>query len=234
MNKMTGKRCIIVYSLRWPETCAIKGLYALISPDIQIITCFTPETLAELLSKYTTASVILGILPHESIFLLSRLGPYLQQHHILFFGQRFNYVDKTLPIYFLNGNAKFLAWKEKTILQISKNLSEFLTDQNYHGSTDCYISMPSERPCDRELIYHVNHYLYQMFSHYGVGERSGKVLLMLSYGLSTEKISRVLGICSKTISVYKYNGLSRLGMSTGSYNIHRGIFVRAILQQYGS
>lgn len=229
---MTNNRCVIVYSLMWPEACAIMALYAMISPDTRVIICFSPEKLAEVLSENTTASVILGILPHESIFLLSRLRPHLHKRHVLFFGQRFNYVDKTTPFYFLVRDFKFLAWKNKTIMEIQEILFDFLNNYHYNSGDDYYRYIPLVEPNINELIYHINDYLYQMFSHYGVSQNSGKILLMLSYGLSTEKIANLLGICTKTVSVYKYNGLSLLGMETGNYNIHRGIFVRINLQQF--
>lgn len=100
MNNLSYSECIIVYALQWPETYAIEGLYNQVSPATQIEPCFSPESLIELLEAYTTAPVILGILPHESVILLSRLTHYLQQRRILFFGQKFNYADRVVPFYF--------------------------------------------------------------------------------------------------------------------------------------
>lgn len=101
MNNISYSEFLIVYALQWPETYAIEELYSQVFPDTQIKTCFSPQSLVELLEVYTTAPVILGILPHESILLLSRLSPHLQQRRIQFFGQKFNYADRVVPFYFV-------------------------------------------------------------------------------------------------------------------------------------
>lgn len=231
MNNPDKNKCVIVYARHWPETCATEGLYTLISPATRIVTCFSPDRLVESLSVYATAPVILGILPHESIFLLSRISPYLQQRHILLLGEKFNFVDRMIPFYFLGGDITFHEWKDKTIMQTRTILYDFLINKPLNKAVLHYIPIHPVTPHGDELIYHVNVYLCQMFLHHGVGENSGKVLLMLAYGFSTEEIARQLGICTKTVSVYKYNGLSLLGMETGSFNVYRGILVRSTLQK---
>ena len=232
MNNPDKNKCVIVYSRHWPETCATEGLYTLISPDTKIETCFSPDRLIESLSVYATAPVILGILPHESIFLLFRLSPYLQQRHILFLGYKFNFVDRMTPFYFFGGDITFHEWNDKTILQTRTDLYDFLINKPLNKAPLDYIPIHPVTTHGDELIYHVNAYLCQMFLHHGIGESSGKVLLMLAYGFSTDEIARQLGICTKTVSVYKYNGLSLLGMKTGSFNVYRGILVRSTLQKY--
>ncbi|ECG1336176.1 TPA: hypothetical protein GND40_003666 [Salmonella enterica subsp. indica] len=232
MNNPDKNKCIIVYSRHWSETFTIQGMYTLISPDTRVITCFSPDRLVESLSVYSTAPVILGILPHESIFLLSRLSPYLQQRHILLFGDEFNFVDRMAPFYFFKGDITFHAWKDKTIMKTRTILYDFLINKPLNRVPIQHIPVQPGVPDKDELIYHVNIYLCQMFLHHGVGENAGKVLLMLAYGFSTKEIARELGICTKTVSVYKYNGLALLGMETGSFNIYRGIIVRPVLQKY--
>lgn len=232
MNNSDKNKCVIVYSRHWPETCATEGLYTLISPNTIIETCFSPDRLIESLSVYATAPVILGILPHESIFLLSRLSPYLQQRHILLLGGKFNFVDRMTPFYFFGSDITFHEWKDKTIMQTRGVLNNFLINKPLNKAPLHYIPVHPVTSSGDELVYHINAYLCQMFLYHGVGESSGKVLLMLAYGFSTEEIARILGICTKTVSVYKYNGLSLLGMETGSFNVYRGIFARSTLQKY--
>lgn len=232
MNKLGTKSSLILYSKHWPESFAIKGLNAIVSSDIQVIICFSPEKLAEKLSVYTNASVILGILPHESIFLLSKLKYLLQKRHVMFFGKKFNYADRMIPFYFFTGDIKFYEWKNKTTRQTRTVFSDFLITEAPYYCTDRHIPLQPVTTNPEELIYCVNRYLYKMFSAHGVSKTSGKVLFMLSYGLSTEEIARLLEISAKTVSVHKYKGLSLLGMETGSYNIYHGIFVRAALQQH--
>ncbi|HHR4183560.1 hypothetical protein [Citrobacter cronae] len=227
-----NNQCIIVYSLRWTETNAIAGLCTLVSPDIHIATCFSAEELVELLSIHTTAPVILGILPHESVLLLSRLGYYLRQRQILFFGQTFNYADRAIPLYFLITNISFHEWKNKTIPQTQEALSDFISTKNTDTDIQHNKPIPPVFSHTNELIHHINVYLYQGLSSHGVGLQSGIILVMLSCGLSTDNIAKLLNICNKTVSVYKYKGLSVLGMGTGAYNIYRGILVRSTLQQY--
>ncbi|ASG55779.1 SPI1-associated transcriptional regulator SprB [Salmonella bongori] len=229
---MNYNQCIIVYSLRWPETCAIAGLYAHISPKTHIMTCFSPEELVELLSEYTTAPVILGIHPHESVFLISLLGPYLQHRPVLFFGQKFNYADRMIPLYFLIGNIIFYPWKDKSLIQTQMMLSDFIRVKSTNKKIQHHRTVSSEMSSADELIYHLNGYLYQMFSHHGLEEQSGIILIMLSHGLSAKRIATLLNISTRNVSVHKYKGLALLGIETGSYNIYRGILVRITLQQY--
>lgn len=229
-----NNQCIIVYSLRWTETSAIAALCTNTSQDINIMACFSAEELVELLSVYTTAPVILGILPHESVLLLSRIGYYLQQRKVLFMGQEFNYADRTVPLYFSITNVIFHEWKNKTPPQTQEFLSDFINIEYKNNET--YIKpnkviLPAVCQTN-ELIHNINIYLHQMLSSYGVGEQSGTILIMLSCGLTTDNIAKLLNICNKTVSVYKYKGLSLLRMETGAYNIYRGILVRSTLQQY--
>lgn len=231
---MNNNQRIIVYSLRWTDTSAIASLCTHISPDIHIVTCFSTEELVELLSVYTTAPVILGILPHESVLLLSRISYHLQQRQILFLGQKFNYADRTIPLYFLVTNILFYEWKNSTINQTKEVLSDFICtlNQNIDNNVPPHKNIHPVFPHDNELINHINMYLYQMLSAYKVGKQSAAILIMLSCGLSTDNIAKLLNICEKTVSVHKYKGLSLLGMETGTYNIYRGILVRSTLQQY--
>ncbi|EEJ7234533.1 hypothetical protein S483_002476 [Salmonella enterica subsp. salamae] len=77
----------------------------------------------------------------------------------------------------------------------------------------------------------VNDYLLNMFYHYGINECTGRVLQMLSCGASTKEVASYLGISAKTVSVYKINGLRLLNMKVSSYNLYRGVLVKAMLQQ---
>ncbi|HAU6732980.1 TPA: hypothetical protein JEL83_002896 [Salmonella enterica subsp. enterica serovar Elisabethville] len=228
MSKRNYNDFVIVYSLSWPETCAVEGLSTLTSTDTRIVVCFSPEELAELLSAYPTAAVILGMLPHENVYLLFSLAPHLQHRRILFLGQKFNYVDLTVPFYFFACDINFHEWKDKTIIETLSVLSNFLVTRT------CNCSSTPEQPAASsadELLSNVNGYLLQMLSHHGVEKSTGRVLHMLSCGLSPEDVARLLGISAKTVSVHKYKGMSRLKMKTSSYNIYCGLLVKANLQK---
>lgn len=232
MNNLSYSECIIVYAIQWPETYAIEGLYNQVSLATQIEPCFSPESLIELLEAYTTAPVILGILPHESVLLLSRLTPYLQQRRILFFGQKFNYADRVVPFYFLPMDIEFIEWTNNTPKKILPMLSSLIIPEAVKPEIDKNHPTPLLPSNADELIYHVNIYIYQMLSNYGVGKQSRRVLLMLASSLSIRKIAKILDINIKTVSLYKLKGLYRLGMGTSSYDVYRGIFVNTLLQQY--
>lgn len=232
MNNLQHNPCIIVYSLQWGETYAIEGLYTQLLPHVRIMICFTPAELIDLLSKYRTASVILGILPHESVFLLSRIGPYLQKRPILLFGQKFNYADRTIPAFFSINDIKFCEWKSKKIIQISKVLSDFAMIKSINHDANCPVPIISTVLHADDLIYRLNLYLYQQLSRHRVGEYSAKVLCMLSCGFTIKEIEKLLCIHAKSLSAHKYRGLSLLGIETSSYNIFRGFFIKAALQKY--
>lgn len=226
-------KCIIVYALHWPEAYAIAGLYHQISPESHIVTYFTPEALADALSVHKTASLILGIQPHESVFLLFRLAPYLHQRRMLFFGQKFNYADRAIPFYFTSGDIAFHEWKDKKSKQIQTALLDFIVhkaDIRTMEKNKCIL--PAKTLNADELISYVNYYLYQTFPHNKVGEQPRRILFMLSWGWSTTRVANILGIHIKTVSSHKLSGLSRLGMGISSVDVYRGISVKAILQRY--
>lgn len=226
--------CILVYSQQWPETVAITNLYAQISPDIQILACFSPKELIEQLSVHVTSSVILGMHPHESIFLLFSLQNYLQRRRILFWGEKFYFSDRMIPFYLLNQNNDILfhEYKGNSLSHAMEKLSYFISSKTYENSTNFYTTVVPAVSHANELIFHINMHLYKMLSRHGVGEYSGVILCMLSSGLSTKQIADLLNICKRTVSAHKYKGLSRLGIEPGSYNLHRGILVKADLQLF--
>lgn len=84
----------------------------------------------------------------------------------------------------------------------------------------------------KALMSDVNDYLLSMFYHYGINECTGRILRMLSCGVSTKDVASYLSISARTDSVYKINGLRLLNMKINSYNLYRVIFVKTILQQY--
>lgn len=231
MNNISYSEFLIVYALQWPETYAIEELYSQVFPDTQIKICFSPQSLVELLEVYTTAPVILGILPHESILLLSRLSPHLQQRRILFFGQKFNYADRVVPLYFFPTDIEFIEYMHKTPKQIIPMLSSLIISKL--DSSDIIKKYRHPIPSNTDdLIYHVNSYIYQTLSNYGIGKQPRRVLLLLACGLSVKKIAQILSINIKTVSLYKLKGFHHLGMGTSSYDVYRGVFVKSILQQY--
>lgn len=237
MISRSHHKCIIVYALHWPETYAIEGLYRQISPDSQVVTCFTPDALVDALSIHKMAPLILGILPHECLFLLARLTPYLHLRRMLFLAQKFNYADRMLPSYFSSGDIIFYEWKDRKNEQIHKQIQIALLDCIAHkpnkggGDKNKVIPLTKNLNAD-ELISHVNLYLYQTLPRHKVSEQQRRILFMLSWGWSTARIANILGIHIKTVSAHKLNGLSRLGMGTRSIDVYRGISTKSLLQQY--
>ncbi|EBV2307624.1 TPA: hypothetical protein ACIGVG_004147 [Salmonella enterica] len=236
---MSNSGNVIIYSRLWPETMAIEGICALVSYTFRITTCFSPEDLVKSLSAHPGAHVILGILPHESLRLLSMLKPYLQTQHLLFWGHRFNYVDRTLPFYFLSGDIHFHERENDTVLKSQAVLSSFITSNPSVGVFDgCSAVKPEPRSTVKPeprtveaLMSDVNDYLLRMFYHYGVDYSTGRVLQMLSCGYSTKDVASSLGMSDKIVSLHKIKGLRLLHMKVSNNNIYRGIFVKKVLQQ---
>lgn len=101
------------------------GLVCAYITKTHIMTCFSPEELVELLSEYTTAPVILGIHPHESVFNIPAWTLFATSTCAIF-GQKFNYADRMIPLYFLIGNIIFYPWKDKSLIQTQMMLSDFI------------------------------------------------------------------------------------------------------------
>lgn len=232
MNSQWHQRCIIVHALQWVDAKAIEGLYLQISPKTQIVVCFTVDELVDALALHEHAPVVLGVYPHESIFLLARLASNLQQHRILFFGRQFNYVDQQAPFYFLADGVEFYAWKNKSIEEAQIALLDFSHQKKSIDITPEYISQPLLVLRPNILISHVNRYLYLELPRWGVREQSRRTLIMLAWGWSTIKIADTLGVNVKTVSSHKLFGLANLEMSIGSCDIYRGIVAKEILQRY--
>ncbi|WP_079902625.1 LuxR C-terminal-related transcriptional regulator [Salmonella enterica] len=232
MNSQWHQRCIIIHALQWVDAKAIEGLYLHISPKTQIVVCFTVDALIEALDCYKHAPVVLGVAPHESIFLLARLASHLQQHRTLFFGRQFNYVDRQAPFYFLASGVEFYAWKDKSLKEAQIALLDFILHKKSTAIMPEYISQPPRVLRADVLISHVNRYLYLGLPHWGVREQSRRVLVMLAWGGSTIKIADTLGVSVKTVSAHKLFGLACLDMGIGSDDIYRGIVAKEILQRY--
>ncbi|CUR95064.1 hypothetical protein FCJ30_01495 [Salmonella enterica] len=232
MNSQWRQRCVIVHALQGVDAKAVEGLYLQISPKTQIVLCFTVDELVDALELYEHASVVLGVYPHESIFLLARLASHLQQRRTLFFGRQFNYVDRQVPFYFLSNGVEFYAWKNKNLKEAQIALLDFIQQKKSTGITPEYISQPPGILRADVFISHVNSYLYLRLPKWGVRGQSRKTLIMLAWGGSAIKIANTLGVSVKTVSSHKLLGLAILEMGTGSYDIYRGIVAKEILQRY--
>ncbi|HBM0247553.1 hypothetical protein NA256_20315 [Salmonella sp. NW805] len=232
MNSQGSQRYVIVYALQWVDAKAIEGLYRQIAPKTQVVVCFTVDGLVDALALYEHAPVVLGVYPHESIFLLARLAPHLQLRRTLFFGRQFNYVDRQAPFYFLASGVEFYAWKDKSLKEAQIALLVFIHQKKSPAIIPEYISqLPRVLRAD-VLISYVNRYLYLVLSRWGVREQSRRILIMLAWGWSTIKIADTLGVNVKTVSSHKLFGLTCLGMGIGSYDIYRGIVAKEMLQRY--
>lgn len=228
MGNLNINRHVVVYSNQWIEALTIERLYQYSSTSIIIIQCSDHNSLIQALISNPTAPVILGLLPHESIFLLSLIYKHLPARRVLFFGRQFNYIDRQIPAYFLSGEMQYFAWEDNDIKQTHTMLINFS-----HKNKRCdIVRFKSHVTVQREnLVHNLNIYLSQRLSS-RLSHQSSRVLMMMSQGYSSSRIARVLGINIKTVSSHKVQGLLQLNMGIRCNDIHRGIQIKQNLQRY--
>ncbi|EAW1478422.1 hypothetical protein CJ745_24745 [Salmonella enterica subsp. enterica] len=216
---------LIIFSREWTVTAALRAYLAPVYFR-PVMTMYDFAQLRHLLREQPQTPLILGLNPHEHVADLYRLQSLLAGRAVLFVGRRFYWTDYNLPEWLGLEQYGFCTWntlhdpfsRRKELRYFRQLAADTHEEDNIPGKAAAVSSLT-----EMQILEKANRWLYRELSVAGLNGFEIRVLSLMTDGLKGN-------LSSRTRSLYKNNGLYKLGMTKHVLNLFRGVKVRPELQ----
>lgn len=220
----------VIFCREWAVTVALTA-YLAPAYSRPVTAVYGVSQLVCLLEEHPHTPVVLGLRPHEHVADLYRLQPLLAGRAVLFVGRCFYWTDYSLAEWLGLEQYEFCSWD--TIQDPFSRRMELrrFRQQQPAGENDDNVAVPGadifisslSAMTEKQILERANRWLYRELSACGLTGNEIRVLSLMAEGGKGDMPSRVR-------SLYKNNGLYRLGMTKHLMNLYRGVKIRPELQ----
>ncbi|EAV2673023.1 hypothetical protein EZL14_22385 [Salmonella enterica] len=220
---------LVIFSREWAVTSALTAYLApLFFRPVTAVYNFAQ--LNHLLREKPRTPVVLGLSPHEHVTDLYRLQPLLAGRAVLFVSRSFYWTDYSLPEWLGLEQYGFCSWdtlhnpfsRRREMRRFRQSAADMQGDGRATESVRWQAPAASVIT-GMQILEKANRWLYRELSAAGLNGFEVRVLSLVSEGLKGS-------LSSRTRSLYKNNGLLKLGMTKHVLNLYRGVKVRPELQ----
>jgi hypothetical protein len=222
-------KSLIIFSREWAVTASMRAYLSPVHFPL-VTSAYDLATLIHLLREYPRTPVILGLSPHEHVEELYHLQRRLCCRVVLFVSRCFYWTDYSLPEWLGLKQYGFCSWdtmcdpfSRRREMRRFRHLVD-VTNKDDSTLENSSRPAPGVSAITRmEILERANWWLYRELSAAGLNGFEVRVLSLMSEGLKGS-------LSSRTRSLYKNNGLLKLGMKKHVLNLYRGVKVRPELQ----
>ncbi|EBQ2955510.1 hypothetical protein BCA43_22185 [Salmonella enterica] len=233
---------MVLYGDEWPLAAAVAGLVRAGWPDAETVVAESPDALSLQLWQHPSAGVLLCLRPHESLPVLDALCPLLHGRVVRVVSPTLWYSDRVVLGYLgyrrgvMAGELEgWLPGKASPDVRGKAHpLGEFMEAlKRGEGRKTGRGPGAMSRRRTEILVKEVRSAALRLLPA-GVTSRQWFILCQFAQGRKGGEVASLTGLKEKTVSLYRHQALSGLGMEgeKSGMVLYRGVLVQEELQRY--
>lgn len=227
---------MLIYGDQWPDCCAMEAIIRKCSLE-SVRICDSISALLLGLSASPKVGLILCLRPHEHVYLFYRLRHWLKNRKLLVVMDKMYYTDRCVMQYF---GVKYYLERDELLPLISRKGPARSDAETWrwfrHSREDSGLSHPPDMTepgggmMAENILFLLNQYIRWNIPA-GVSDSKYSLLLLLSSGCPAVLLARKMRMHPRTVSIYRWQAMSRLNMKSSPVSLFRGVRLLAQLQR---